>query len=479
MAVCNLFNTFRNPSGNFMMFSQYVEDITKNLTEGDVNYRVIPTKYVALNIDYSKVDPQLVFPNDDLDLNVCIPKYFQNVFENGCAYLRSKEDFDWSPEISKNLFWNCMFDAKFLHHYTDDKLEIVEEMMYVGDINMQSYNEHAGMGYGEIYCYIPTDAAKTNTFVYDIIDDKVFYGNDDKNLVGYKDKYTENYIQKYYYEKNYSFSFENDSKMSSAINKNYNKYDINTFVILYDVYVNDVCIHSDIPMGMYVTGMFEEDRLTNIVNKYVTTSYGTGTSYGLRICTRFTASPNGSYVSEIISDNTDYTSICQLMTGMNENLSKMLDISKSAIDTTQQYKDLLSILKNNRTNVPYIKKVNGKDCWFVNGKYVSTVTGNVDDNCCVELANETIEMRIANIEDGNKDNDFDYIKDPNGCDCFPWSNSALAEEIDKIDENFEYSYDGPDYGGGTTGGNGIPGEECSCKLKLAEDGSVAEYLNNN
>lgn len=55
MAVCNLFNRFDNASGNFMMFSQYVEDITKNYVESD-NWKVVPTQFVVLDIDYTKID---------------------------------------------------------------------------------------------------------------------------------------------------------------------------------------------------------------------------------------------------------------------------------------------------------------------------------------------------------------------------------------------------------------------------------------
>ena len=53
MAVCNLFNQLSNTSGNFLLFSQYVEDITHNYAEGD-NWKVVPTGFVALDIDYSK-----------------------------------------------------------------------------------------------------------------------------------------------------------------------------------------------------------------------------------------------------------------------------------------------------------------------------------------------------------------------------------------------------------------------------------------
>ena len=110
MAVCNRFNTLNKISGNFMLFSQYVEDITKNYVEGD-NWKIVPSNFIAMDIDYSLVN-NLVRPNNE-ELNVAIPKYLQNYFENGCAYGRGLEGFDWNSEKSKNLFWNALYDCGF------------------------------------------------------------------------------------------------------------------------------------------------------------------------------------------------------------------------------------------------------------------------------------------------------------------------------------------------------------------------------
>ena len=108
---------------------------------------------------------------------------------------------------------------------------------------------------------------------------------------------------------------------------------------------------------------------------FVDTEYNTGTAYGLRICTRFTSTSQGKVINTDITTSTntgEMNNVCQLMSAMSENLSAMLDITKSAINNTQGYKDLLQMVKNNRTNVPYIKNINGQDFWFVNGKMVST-----------------------------------------------------------------------------------------------------------
>ena len=62
MAICNLFNEFTNYSGNFLMFSQYVEDVTQNFTKNDTNYRVVPSRFIALNIDYTNLDESVFRP---------------------------------------------------------------------------------------------------------------------------------------------------------------------------------------------------------------------------------------------------------------------------------------------------------------------------------------------------------------------------------------------------------------------------------
>lgn len=432
MAVCNLFNNLTNVSGNFLLFSQYVEDITRNYTESE-NYKVIPTRFVACNIDYSKVDIPY-----SLQLNIGVPKYFQNIFENGCAYLRNKSGFKWTPEISKNLFWNSMFEGKFLHveEHDSNNVSIIPEVVYYDDINMHSYNEHKGMGYGEIYCYIPTSAQKEKCQVIttSMLENRVCDNTNTSNvLVGQNESFdiTE-YPQNYYYQRDYRMEFD-DSTLAKLQPYADSKYNINTIILLYSIYtkLNDSWepLHEYIPMGIYFNGMFDKHNLTNEVTKHVTTTYGYGTSYGLRICTRFSALPNGAIMSsaDTVVDDSDYANICQLMTAMNENLSKMFEVTKSAINTTQDYKETLSIIKNNRTNVPYIHEVNGKDFWFVNGRVVSAVDG--DKSCCNEYSSETIRKRFENLMDDDASNDYTYISDGTSCDCLEYSTKELAEML--------------------------------------------------
>lgn len=462
MAVCNLFNDLTNPSGNFLMFSQYVESITKNITSGDTEYKVIPSKFIALNIDYTKLNMDKLIGNSTLlndpikSLNTLVPKYFQNYFENGCAYGRGLEidDFDWTPEKSKNLFWNSMWDAEFLHSTPKDDVNIIDEIMYYGNINMYSYNEHKGMGYGEIYCYIPTDAGKINCQVVTIESDSQVE-NPSSNLEGLD---INNPLSKTYcYENKYTMSFDSD-ELANIYLRPIDKYNVNTFILLYDVNVkindNWTVTHSGIPMGMYFTGNFEENgNLTNSITKFVSTSYGNGTSYGLRICTRFSVSPNGMIINTSdVSVDENYVNYCQLMTGMNENLSRMLDIVKSSHDTTNQYKNLLSMVKNNRTNVPYVKTINGDDCWFVNGRFVSKV--GVDPTGCLELTYDEINDYLNGIP-------------VDSCTCTEATSEELAEKLLDYGIDITDSPENPD----------TPGTPTNNDFEIATPGDIESNLN--
>lgn len=459
MAVCNLFNALESATGNFMLFSQYVEDITRNYSDGN-NWKVVPSRYVALNIDYTNVDADMVMPNDE-PINVAVPKYLQNYFENSCAYGRSHyvdyvklipypNPSDWTPELARNLFWNSMFDGKFLTTTQQGKTRVLNEVVYWDDINMHNYDEHKGMGYGEIYCYIPAHAPRKSCQVICITDTdpsgrKFDINNNNILLEGYTDKYIENYSKDYYYYRDFTMSFDDDDVVSLGELSD-QMYEFNTIVVLYDIMkkVNDEWepVYQYLPMGMQILGKIGDDgKVTNSAKKYVTTSYGTGTSYGLRICTRFSASPNGAILKNIETINdASISSTCTLLSAMAENLAQILNLSKTVNDTTQSYKDMLSTIKNNRTNVPYIKDVNGADWWFVNGRPVTSA--NSDDNCHLELSQAIIEKRIENLMDDDMDNDYTAIYDGTGCECEEEPIGNLVDHIQKcLDPEFEW--DGP------------------------------------
>lgn len=158
MAICNIFNDLTKQTGNFLTFSQYTEDLTRGATQYEA-YRVVPSKFIVMNIDYSNVKNTLSEEGIEGDLNNVIPKYFQNYFENGCAYLKKNYKGDWTPKHAANMFWNTLYKANMLTTTEDvNSNYFINEVRYIGDINIQSYDEKYGEGFSEIYCYIPSDA---------------------------------------------------------------------------------------------------------------------------------------------------------------------------------------------------------------------------------------------------------------------------------------------------------------------------------
>lgn len=386
MAVCNTFKELTNNTGEFFTFSQYAEDLTQQLSK--VGYKVVPSKFLTLNVDYKGYD------------NKSLPIFLQNQFENGCAYAKDilKESKDnlpvWNVEVYKTLFWNA-FGELCIDLSTKDPSagKCKSSINYIGDINIQSFNQVDNMGYNEIYCYIPNDAKEQEV---------KFTVNNPSDLVEYTEQYICGYDASevgtngligidvpstinYYLSDKYSFDTTTDS-----INT---YFDFNTIVVLYDVLDSEGnSINENIPLGIYFTGIIENGVMTNSFRKFVSNNdvYGSGTSYGLRICSKFMVASNGTVKYDVDSSlNTteiveDYESYSRLMGEFAESQIKMDSILGSLNNYSQDLKDHLSEFKSNKTNVPYIRYINGEGYWFVNGKNTGCkATGEKGNNANV------------------------------------------------------------------------------------------------
>ena len=368
MAVCNLFKPL-NPGGNFLMFSQYAEDLTKMTSKS--NYRVSPSKFMALNLNYNQYN------------NENFPDTLQNKFENGCAYLRNNPDLinggEWNSTISSNLFWACLCNEGLIKSTEiksseTESIYIIDGGCYYGDINLQSHDTHEGMGYSEIYCYIPNESYKQNIECYIPEFGKIVTGND--SLEGYPDITGVGGIE-YFPE----FKFE----IGNAIDdKEVKSFEFNTIIVFYDIYENDEMTATSIPLGMYLTGEIVKGVVSNPVTKYVSNEdiYGAGTSYGLRICSRFTVTPNqdGIKTVNVTTDSGDYASLGYVLSEMSKTINKMNDVVDNIHQNNQFIKTTLAAFKNSRTNVPYVKKVGDVYYWFVNGRntYITLNTSPYD-----------------------------------------------------------------------------------------------------
>lgn len=352
MAVCNTFKELTNNTGEFFTFSQYAEDLTEQLS--NVGYKVVPSKFLTLNVDYSGYD------------NITLPIFLQNQFENGCAYLKSISS--WNVDLYKTLFWNAFGELCI------DPINGKSSINYIGDINIQSFNQVDNMGYNEIYCYIPNDA-KEHKVEFKVEDSGNVLIYDNPYICGYdsSDMSTSGLIGlelnssiNYYLDDKYIYNTKTETENSY--------FDFNTIVVLYDILdVNGKPIDKNIPLGIYFTGIIENGVMTNSFRKFVSNNdiYGSGTSYGLRICSKFMIASNGVNVVKPSSSTEtleDYVSYTQLMSEFAESQIKMDEILDGVNNYYGDIKDHLSEIKSNRTNVPYIRTINGVDYWFINGK---------------------------------------------------------------------------------------------------------------
>ena len=389
MSICNLFTELYKPTGNVLMFSQYAKDLTTSNAREE-SYKVIPSKFIAMDIDYDSVNVPVTGSNKNLNLD--LPIFFQNFYENACAYCEETLEV-FTPNNAKGLFWNAMDIANMLRPVSEDDSAIVVDesehtfevyennyIKYIGDINIQSYDEYTGMGYSEIYCYIPSEYDYSK-YSMEYVDGEIHLTNSNDYIEGYGSADANIHPELEKYNKNYYYNADVSITSSIEYNNIPTYYNINTIVVLYDIWSKTddgeyIKQYESIPMALYFTGNFDESgNMTNTVTKYMNNedAFGMGTSYGLRICSRFTVTPNNINVKsvDLLTDGSDnYSAFCQVMTKMSENIDKMNDVISNSYKVQQNMQDILAVFKNNRINTPYIRDVGGKSYWFVNGKLI-------------------------------------------------------------------------------------------------------------
>lgn len=467
MAICNIFKKLENNNGTFFTFSQYTEDLVAN--QSNSSYKVVPSRFICCDVDYSLFD------------NETLPALLQNNFENGCSFLRTKMGKDWNPDISKNVFWNEVGYNLFINDSgRDDDLEYSEtNIVYCGDINIQSYSEKDNVGYNEIYCYIPNEAKKLK---YEIIkktsQDQYYHEYDKRYICGYTDndikfdglldidkayKVENSLLSKPYlygiesggigigYKYKYSNFLSIDLSEYKSLDDN--KFSFNTIVVFYDIIVNNSILYSNIPLGVYFSGIIEGGVMNNSITKFVNNNdiYGSGTSYGLRICNRFTVSQNGTFIKSdtntLLGEDAEYAAISQTMAAMADSQKKMDQLISNINDYQKGIKDHLASFKNYRVNVPYIKTINNIPYWFINGKntgqkiYYDLQLKSSDDS--IIISEPIIDPDNGKITFDLKFNSGDsylIVNDRNGLLNIPEDNLEPGTMVYVKDEDQIYMY---------------------------------------
>ena len=154
-----------------------------------------------------------------------------------------------------------------------------------------------------------------------------------------------------------------------------NPFQFDVVILFYDVYdvdYPDYPLHTNLPLGIHFLGQIDQDAFTNTATKYVDndTIYGQGTSYGLRVVTKYVCQANSVFFEAEAGTDDDYPypEYARAMSKMAETIDMMQQMTASEYNNFQDIKDHLAQFRNYRTNVPYIRTVNGLPHWFVNGR---------------------------------------------------------------------------------------------------------------
>ena len=416
MAVCNIFSPLSNPTGNFIMFSNYTDDLNIHRVQSS-KYRVVPSKFYVLDVDFTNV-MRISNIAQGSDLNIEIPKLFQNKYENWIAYVKDHpeliEDYESSLtggvsvseiEFRKRMFWSFLDRTGIL--YQPDKNKENSNIKYCGNISMESYDTHGNEGYGEIVCHIdsakniltyPINFNELHHWMSDIPGDYTYImGYDENSNIPIDGTLYINQLNPYISD--YSVSaitktepFEPDVQ---EVDEDVKTYKFNTIIVYYDILDGSNLIEKDIPMGVYFTGNFDgSDVITNEKTIYIQNkdAFGASTTYSLRICTRYTVNPNTYGIdSDITTDPDDYASVSLLLSKMADTIDAMNDVISSVQLSNVANKELYNIFKSGQVNVPYIKEIDGVYYWFVNGKMLAQLSFE-------EITPETIDTTYEGMK---------------------------------------------------------------------------------
>lgn len=407
MAVCNIFKKFdsgNNGQGIFFTFSQYADDLTKESTLQS-EYRVVPSKFVCLELNVDSAINTYYGGNVPAGgENICIPQLLQSFYENKISYLKGEQTY--YPEDATKYLFTFLRDRGFIQ--SDSSITdttYFPEVKYIGDINIYSNENVQDINYNEIYCMVPAEA-KRYFYKNEINEESDPYpvsgtptmingwrdGNDPQDDSPYN-PYPEDLTglegtPEFYPPASYTYSMDYElpriiyNGTNDTIVQDDESFNFNCIIVLYDVYKGDN-IAPEVycaPLGIWFSGDVFEDttdnnyfKLKNSVTKFVRSDsiFDQGTSYGLRVCTKYISSPLGtSLVAKTDSPNTDqfHTEFAEVCDQFSQAIVEMNNFNRILADEHTNIVDYITQFTNQRVNVPYIKIVNNIPHWFVNGR---------------------------------------------------------------------------------------------------------------
>lgn len=390
MAKTNILHRLNSGRGTFYTFSQYTHDMTK--WYNNPSYKCTPSKMLCMNLNLEGAD-------------LTLPEHLQNYFENKLTILRDTPNLTITTESENEYTYNSKLSTSYLikalekgNFITINEDLSCNNILAYEDINIQSYNEKDGVGYGEIYCYIPPETKKISNYKFSLpTTDEYTIESTNSTIEGWtsteidfigidaiKDD-TNSYSTTQGYELTTDYTDSTDDLFS-----------FNAILVLYDVQNGDDII-TNLPLGIYITGTNNNSK----INKFVSNSeiYEQGTAFGVRICTRMINTINSTAINEVnatpFSEN-DYNYYQQAIAQLIKTYTKfdeVLEQNKSYINNINEH---LEQFKQNKTNVPYIRKIDGVSYWFVNGRNTNELVH--PSITALETKINELEQRIINLE---------------------------------------------------------------------------------
>ena len=407
--VCNVFRPLQSKIGNFLLFSQYVEDLSRSTV--DDGYNVIPSKFVCLNLTATDIN-NIVFAINNVDMlasqedsfNGVIPQIFQNSFENSISIAKNQFGSEFEKHnFATNFWWHMGY---FLGEY-ENVFNLNEKIKYVKDIDLLTWKD----GFADLILNIPSGSSEqqwivnTDTDPSRVWDSVEGFCNDcgmtalsfNNFIEGWKsEELTESdIVNGALNEGSYDFGlgalgetqstvdnkedsvFENMFIQDSKYAPTEESFDFNTIIVLYDVKEGE-SEYKDVPMGIFFTGDIDDSgNIGNPVTIYSSNedAYGAGTGWSLRISTKFSNTPQGLLkVEEVAVDSkvlesslsAQLSAVAELIKTVRGNFAENMKISNDLKNQINEYSNIV------KTNIPYI--VDGY--WWVNGVNTGQKTYN-------------------------------------------------------------------------------------------------------
>lgn len=209
---------------------------------------------------------------------------------------------------------------EFINNFWNELGDIItNNSWYADEISIQSYDEKGNYILNEIFIHIPGGLGAYN------------YGITKGNI---------------------------PTGSVKTIRSNFNK-SIKHILVFYNEYdANNNILVEDLPMGVYIS----RDNTPYNDNPLAFRLYNT------------LGNDNGILTVESVNSDIN-ESIINVLQSLGDSAVKMVEISKEIADKIEMNRDIYHMIKNQRNNVPYAKKVGDNWYWFVNGKQVTTTAG--------------------------------------------------------------------------------------------------------